>query len=41
MSKDPKAKAAAATNTVKLHRVLSAKPEKVYRAFLEAAAMAK
>lgn len=28
-------------NTVRLHRVLSAKPEKVYRAFLEADAMAK
>jgi len=27
--------------TVRLHRVLRAKPEKVYRAFLEAAAMAK
>ncbi|GFO70052.1 toxin [Geomonas limicola] len=29
------------TNTVKLHRVLRAKPEKVYRAFLDADAMAK
>ena len=28
-------------NTVRLHRVLSAKPEKVYRAFLDADAMAK
>lgn len=28
-------------NTVKLHRVLAAKPEKVYRAFLEADAMTK
>jgi uncharacterized protein YndB with AHSA1/START domain len=28
-------------NTVRLHRVLSAKPEKVYRAFLEADALAK
>lgn len=28
-------------NTVRLHRVLTAKPEKVYRAFLEADAMAK
>jgi uncharacterized protein YndB with AHSA1/START domain len=27
--------------TVRLHRVLRAKPEKVYRAFLEASAMAK
>jgi uncharacterized protein YndB with AHSA1/START domain len=30
-----------ATNTVRLHRVLSAKPEKVYRAFLDADAMAR
>jgi uncharacterized protein YndB with AHSA1/START domain len=29
------------TGTVKLHRVFRAKPEKVYRAFLDAAAMAK
>ena len=29
------------TGTVRLHRVLRAKPEKVYRAFLDAAAMAK
>jgi uncharacterized protein YndB with AHSA1/START domain len=29
------------TNTVRLHRVLRAKPERVYRAFLEAEAMAK
>jgi uncharacterized protein YndB with AHSA1/START domain len=28
-------------NTIKLHRVLRASPEKVYRAFLEADAMAK
>jgi uncharacterized protein YndB with AHSA1/START domain len=28
-------------HTVRLHRVLRAKPEKVYRAFLEAGAMAK
>ncbi len=28
-------------NTVKLHRVLSSKPERVYRAFLDADAMAK
>ena len=28
-------------STVRLHRVLTAKPEKVYRAFLEADAMAK
>jgi uncharacterized protein YndB with AHSA1/START domain len=29
------------TNTVRLHRVLRANPEKVYRAFLEAEAIAK
>ena len=29
------------TNTVRLHRVIRAKPEKVYRAFLDADAMAK
>lgn len=29
------------TGTVRLHRVLSAKPEKVYRAFLDADALAK
>lgn len=28
-------------NTVKLHRVLAAKPEKIYRAFIEPDAMAK
>jgi uncharacterized protein YndB with AHSA1/START domain len=30
-----------ATHTIRLHRVLRAKPEKVYRAFLEADALAK
>ena len=30
-----------ATNTVRLHRVLRTKPERVYRAFLDAAAMCK
>src|SRR5262245_9769618 len=30
-----------ATGTVKLHRVLRCKPEKIYRAFLEADALAK
>jgi uncharacterized protein YndB with AHSA1/START domain len=30
-----------ATNTIRLHRVLRAAPERVYRAFLDAAAMAK
>jgi len=29
------------TNTIKLHRVLRAKPERVYKAFLDAAAMCK
>ena len=29
------------TNTVHLHRVLTAKPEKIYRAFLDPDAMAK
>jgi uncharacterized protein YndB with AHSA1/START domain len=29
------------TNTIKLHRVLRATPEKIYRAFLDADAMAK
>jgi uncharacterized protein YndB with AHSA1/START domain len=33
--------AASTTNTVRLHRVLAAKPEKVYRAFLDADAMAR
>jgi uncharacterized protein YndB with AHSA1/START domain len=32
---------ATATNTVRLHRVLRAAPERVYRAFLDADAMAK
>lgn len=30
-----------ATHTIRLHRVLRTKPERVYRAFLDAAAMAK
>ena len=29
------------TNTIKLHRVLRAKPERVYRAFLDSAALCK
>ena len=29
------------TNTVRLHRVLRASPERIYRAFLDAEAMAK
>jgi len=40
MSKKPEAKKPE-TSTITLHRVLAAKPEKVYRAFLDAAAMAK
>lgn len=40
MSKKPQAKPAR-TNTVRLHRVFAAKPEKVYRAFLDPEAMAK
>ena len=32
---------ATSTNTVRLHRVLRAKPERVYKAFLDADAMAK
>jgi uncharacterized protein YndB with AHSA1/START domain len=35
---DPKS---TAPNTIRLHRVLTARPEKVYRAFLDADAMAK
>jgi uncharacterized protein YndB with AHSA1/START domain len=42
MSEKKESKTAATrTNTVRLHRVLAAKPEKVYRAFLEADATAK
>jgi uncharacterized protein YndB with AHSA1/START domain len=42
MSQKKNAKSAeASTNTIRLHRVLAAKPEKVYRAFLDADAMAK
>src|SRR3954463_246510 len=42
MSEKPESKIdAAKTNTVRLHRVLAAKPEKVYRAFLEPDAKAK
>lgn len=33
--------ASTSTNTVRLHRVFAAKPEKLYRAFLDADAMAK
>ena len=29
------------TNTIRLHRVLRAKPERVYKAFLDADAMSK
>lgn len=45
MTRKPKAKpavtAAEGTSTVRLHRVLAAPPERVYRAFLDADAMAK
>jgi uncharacterized protein YndB with AHSA1/START domain len=41
MSKEAQAEPVAATNTVRLHRVLAAKPERVYRAFLDADALAK
>ncbi|MBA2126263.1 toxin [Hyphomicrobium methylovorum] len=37
----PQNSAATSKNTVKLHRVFAAKPEKIYRAFLDAEAMAK
>ena len=40
-SKQPKLAADGATGTVRLHRVLAAKPEKVYRAFVDADAMAR
>ena len=39
--KSPSKSSTSATNTVRLHRVLAAKPEKVYRAFLDADAMAR
>jgi uncharacterized protein YndB with AHSA1/START domain len=38
---NPKPAAAPRANTVRLHRVLAAGPEKVYRAFLDADALAK
>ena len=41
MSKTAQAEPVAATNTVRLHRVLATTPEKVYRAFLDADALAK
>ena len=36
-----KAKEPASTNTIRLHRVLRVAPERIYRAFLDADAMAK
>lgn len=39
--KQKKKTVAAGGNTVRLHRVLATKPEKVYRAFIEADALAK
>jgi uncharacterized protein YndB with AHSA1/START domain len=43
MAKKPPAKEPAVTtsNTVRLHRVLATRPEKIYRAFIEPDAMAK
>jgi len=41
VDRQDKEKTMTAANTVRLHRVLAVKPEKVYRAFLEADAMAK
>jgi uncharacterized protein YndB with AHSA1/START domain len=41
MPQKPDQEAAAGGNTVRLHRVLATKPEKVFRAFLDAEAMAK
>lgn len=41
MNDKPHSTAAVGTNTVRLHRVLAAKPERVYRAFLDADALAK
>lgn len=41
MAQSPLPKAADNANTVRLHRVLATTPEKVYRAFLEADALAK
>ena len=40
-ARQPKFAAGAATGTVRLHRVLAARPEKVYRAFLDADALAR
>jgi uncharacterized protein YndB with AHSA1/START domain len=41
MSKSSAKPKARTTNTVRLHRVLAARPEKVYRAFLDADAVAR
>lgn len=41
MSTTKKTSETATTNTVRLHRVFAAKPERVYRAFLDAGALAK
>ena len=40
-AKSDKVATSGAGNTVRLHRVIAAKPEKVYRAFLDADAMAQ
>jgi uncharacterized protein YndB with AHSA1/START domain len=41
MTRESDSEPRANANTVRLHRVLAAKPEKVYRAFLDADAMAR
>jgi uncharacterized protein YndB with AHSA1/START domain len=41
MTRETDSEPRANANTVRLHRVLAAKPEKVYRAFLDADAMAR
>jgi uncharacterized protein YndB with AHSA1/START domain len=41
MAQNPNQEAAAGGNTVRLHRVFATRPEKVFRAFLDADAMAK
>src|SRR5215218_4376900 len=41
MTQNPNQEAAADGNTVRLHRVFATRPEKVFRAFLDADALAK
>lgn len=40
ISKKPQSKGAASANTIRLHRVFAAKPDKLYRAFIEPDAVA-